>query len=93
MPVMFCEKSLAYILPFSSSVVSILAFIFTCALDVRKCFALASLFACGQLHGRAGCKQSLPTMQFALSQVRHRSIKKNEPQWFVLFLFGADDRT
>ena len=52
MPVMCCKKSLAYILPFSSSAVSILAFIFTCALDVRKCLALASLFACGLLHGR-----------------------------------------
>ena len=37
---------------FSSSAVSILAFIFTCALDVCKCLALASLFVCGQLHGR-----------------------------------------
>ena len=58
-------------------------FAMSASLDVRKCFALAALFACGQLHGRAGCKQSLPTMQSALSQVCHRSIKKNEPQWFV----------
>ena len=58
-------------------------FAMSAALDVRKCLALASFFACGQLHGRAGCKQSLPTMQSALSQVCHRSIKKNEPQWFV----------
>ena len=50
-------------------------FAMSAAFDVRKCLALASLFVCVQLHGRAGCKQSFPTMQFALSQVRHRSIK------------------
>jgi len=30
--------------------------------DFRKCYALASLFACGQLQS-AGCKQSLPTIK------------------------------
>ena len=42
----------------------------------------------------AGCKQSLPTMRIALSQVRCQSKeKKNEPQRFVFLGFGAQKAT
>ena len=69
-------------------------FAMSAALDVRKCFALASLFACGQLHKcRLQTKFADNAVRLVASLLSKQKKRKTNPKRFVFLGDGADNRT